>query len=218
LLFTERSTIILPVTEGDFILARTSDTRERLLQAALALISTRTYGGVGVEAICREASVKKGSFYHFFDSKADLAIQALENHWEHYRLHMQSAFSKDIAPLDRLYGYFDGVHRYNRDRHAENECVCGCPFFHLGDEIVGENEKILDTVHRILEGHFSFFRQAVLDAHETGDIAPGHDPEALARYVFAFFEGTLSLSRIHNDPAILLDLVPGTKQILGLSS
>lgn len=199
-------------------MARTSDAKERLLHAALELIWTQTYGAVGVEAICREAGVKKGSFYHFFDSKADLAIQALENHWENYLPEMRRGFSPDIAPLDRLFGYFDRVYRYNRERHSGGGCVCGCPYFHIGAEMVRDNEEILDTVHRILAGYFSFFRQAVLDAHEAGDLPTASDPEALARYVFAFFEGTLSLSRIHNDPTILLDLVPGTKEILSLSA
>jgi TetR/AcrR family transcriptional repressor of nem operon len=217
LIFTERSTIILPAAEGGLDVARTSDAKERLLHAALKLISTQTYGAVGVEAICREAGVKKGSFYHFFESKADLAVQALEDHWERYRSNMQQLFSEALPPLDRLFGYFDYVFRYNREHHAREGCVCGCPFFHVGDEIVGADEKILATVHRILAAHFSFFRQAVVEACETGALPGQSDPEALARYSFSFFEGTLALSRIHNDPNILLDLVPGTKSILGLA-
>lgn len=199
-------------------MARTSDAKERLLHAALSLIWTQTYGSVGVEAICREAGVKKGSFYHFFDSKADLAIQALENHWEHYLPEMRRAFSKDIAPLDRLFGYFDRVYRYNLERQSGGGCVCGCPYMHIGTEMVRDNEEILGTVHRILDGYCSFFRQAVRDAHEAGDLPCNSDPETLTRFIFEFFEGTLSLARIHNDPDILLDLTPGTKRILGLSA
>ncbi len=216
--FTERSTIIPFVTRGGLDVARTSDAKERLLHAALKLISTQTYGAVGVEAICREADVRKGSFYHFFDSKADLAIQALEDHWEHHLPEMQRAFSKDIAPLERLFGYFEHVHRYNRNRRDGGGCVCGCPYFQIGAEMARDNEGILETAHRMLANYTSFFHQAILDAREAGDLSPDSDPESLTRYVFEFFEGTLSSSRIHNDPDILLDLVPGTKRILGLST
>ena len=58
----------------------TSDARERLLTAAWELICAETYGAVGVEAICERAGAKKGSFCHFFASKADLAVQTMEEH------------------------------------------------------------------------------------------------------------------------------------------
>jgi hypothetical protein len=40
----------------------------------------------------------------------------------------------------------------------------------------------------------------------------------LARTIFALFEGTLVLARVHNDLAYLDDLIPGTKRILGVTT
>jgi TetR/AcrR family transcriptional regulator, transcriptional repressor for nem operon len=34
--------------------------------------------GTTVDAICEKAELTKGSFYHFFDSKEDLALAVLE--------------------------------------------------------------------------------------------------------------------------------------------
>jgi len=48
------------------------DTYDRILLAARELIHARSYAEVGVAAICDQAQVKKGSFYHFFPSKQAL--------------------------------------------------------------------------------------------------------------------------------------------------
>jgi len=59
-------------------MGRTSDTRERLLEAAIDLLWASSFGAVSVDQICEGAGVKKGSFYHFFESKIDLAIAAYD--------------------------------------------------------------------------------------------------------------------------------------------
>jgi TetR/AcrR family transcriptional repressor of nem operon len=179
---------------------RTSDARERLLEAAWELIGARTYGAVGVEAICESAGVRKGSFYHFFESKADLAIRSLEDHWQRYLPGLRRTFSPETPPIDRLLGYFDELVRHHRERSAEGKPVCGCPYLHVGSEMAQDNREIL--------------RQSRREACDQGSVEG--DPETLARYVFAFHEGVLALARVHDDPECLEDLIPGTRRILGL--
>jgi len=53
------------------------DTKQRLLDTAQRLFYARSYEDVGVQEICQEAGVKKGSFYHFFPSKRDLTLAIL---------------------------------------------------------------------------------------------------------------------------------------------
>ena len=54
------------------------DTKQRLLDTAQKLFYARSYEDVGVQEICQEAGVKKGSFYHFFPSKRDLTLAILD--------------------------------------------------------------------------------------------------------------------------------------------
>lgn len=62
-----------------------NSTRERLVEAAIDLLHVHAYPAVGVQAICESAGVRKGSFYHFFGSKEDLAITAVDEAWARYR-------------------------------------------------------------------------------------------------------------------------------------
>ncbi len=52
--------------------------RERLLAGAKQLFLARGYAGTTVDAICEKAELTKGSFYHFFDSKEELALAVLD--------------------------------------------------------------------------------------------------------------------------------------------
>ncbi len=77
---------------------RTADSRTRLLEAMLGAIWERSYGAASVDAICERADVRKGSFYHFFKSKAALAMAAMEHLWER---HSQPASTRFFPQSDR---------------------------------------------------------------------------------------------------------------------
>src|SRR3954465_14452881 len=84
-------------------MGRTSDANERLMNAALDLIWEESYGAVTIDDICKRAEVKKGSFYYFFKSKAELAIAALERMWrDDWKPAMDVRFSPSVEPLVRL--------------------------------------------------------------------------------------------------------------------
>ena len=56
------------------------ESKTKLLDAALQVIRAKGYASTTVDDICRQASVTKGSFFHHFKSKDELALAAVE-HW-----------------------------------------------------------------------------------------------------------------------------------------
>src|SRR5207249_8191605 len=102
-------------------MGRVSDAKERLMEAVLELIWTSSYGSTTIDQICDKAGVKKGSFYYFFDSKAELAETAIDEEWVHHRQELDSVFSPTIPPLDRLRQYCSLMHRFQ----AEIKAKCG---------------------------------------------------------------------------------------------
>src|SRR5436309_200261 len=99
---------------------RTSDAKERLMDAATKLVWTSSYGGTSVDAICERAGVRKGSFYYFFKSKSELAVAALEADWRKRKGPYDAAFSPTVPPLQRLLNYFDLV--YESQAAMQKEC------------------------------------------------------------------------------------------------
>src|SRR5580658_2647284 len=98
---------------------KTSNTREKLLEVAFGLIWDSSCGSVSVEDICQRAGVNKGSFYHFFPTKSDLAIEAHRDRWEAVRPLYEEIFAPEVAPLDRLDRWCDHILAVQREKAAE---------------------------------------------------------------------------------------------------
>lgn len=193
---------------------RTKDTRERLLAAALDLIWTNSYGAVGVEQICERAGVHKGSFYHFFPSKADLTLSAWEEHWQGLQPLFEEVFSPAVPPLERLRRWCSEVYRVQREKHAEYGFVCGCPFANLGNELGTQDARLRAKADECMAHGRQYLERAVSEAQERGEIAAG-DPYQLAETVHACALGLLVTARVQNNPEVLRDLAPAVFRLLG---
>src|SRR5438093_8673812 len=186
-------------------MGRVSDAKARLMEAVLGLIWTGSYGSTTIDQICEKAGVKKGSFYYFFDSKADLAVTALDAEFKKKRAEMDSLFSPTVPPLERIRNYCEFAYRNQVKIKKECGCVLGCPLFTLGSEVSTQEQKLRSKIEEILEHHGRYFESAIRDAHSAGLIhAP--DVPAKPRMIRAYYEGLLTQSRIQNDVEILRDM------------
>jgi TetR/AcrR family transcriptional repressor of nem operon len=198
-------------------MGRVSDARERLLTAALELIWEQSYHSVGVDAICKRAGVHKGTFYHFFSSKAELSAAAIQQHWLEYKPLLDSIFSPTVAPLERLDAYFSKVYEFQCNCKRTSGFVCGCPYFDLGLEAATLDKEILDRVCNVIDHYFQYFASAIRDAEAQKTVTVAN-ADTSARRLLNYFEGTLMNARIHNDPELLRDLSAGARQLLGVHS
>jgi TetR/AcrR family transcriptional regulator, transcriptional repressor for nem operon len=179
-------------------MGRVSNAKERLLQAAIELTWHRSYGTVGVDAICERAGVRKGSFYHFFRTKEDLLVQALETYWQSRKPTYDQLFSPSLPPLDRLRGYFAALEERQRELHRMHGQVLGCFLACLGGECSATSPLIAAKAREILTTHVRYLESALRDAQAEGQARSGN-PRALAESLFAYVEGALGQARIHND-------------------
>ena len=53
--------------------------KQKLLDAAFALIRERGFSATTVDALCERAGVTKGAFFHHFKSKDELGVAAAEH-------------------------------------------------------------------------------------------------------------------------------------------
>src|SRR3974390_2725493 len=85
-----------------------SESKMRILDAALRVIRTKGYAATRVVDICSAAGLTKGGFFHHFKSKEELAISAVEYFSEKAeRLYADAAYRKLSDPLERLLGYVE---------------------------------------------------------------------------------------------------------------
>jgi TetR/AcrR family transcriptional repressor of nem operon len=196
-------------------MGRVSDAKQKLMDAILELIWAGSYGNTTIDQICEKAGVKKGSFYYFFDSKAELAADAFDANWQVRRGELDTIFSPTVAPLERLQKYCDYSYRFQKEIKARFGMVLGCPLFALGAEVCTQEDVLRRKIQEILEYKRKYLESAIRDAHASGVIcAP--DPACKARMILAYYEGLLTQARIHNDVECLRDTAQGIFALLGV--
>jgi TetR/AcrR family transcriptional repressor of nem operon len=196
---------------------RISDAKLRLMEAARTLIWENSYGSISVDAICHRADVRKGSFYHFFESKSALAAEALEADWLGRRALLDEMFSPQSPPLDRLRRYLDYVFDRQAAAHAKCGCVLGCPILSIGCEVSTQDPVIRMKVRDILARQLRYFETAIRDADAEGSIhAP--NPRVKARSMYALIQGALTQARILDDLEIVKDARLGVFDLLGINA
>lgn len=186
-------------------MGRTSNADERLMTAALDLMWEESYGAVSIDDICSRAAVKKGSFYYFYDSKAALAVAALERMSQAQKLIWDEQFSPTTPPLDRIRARCEFTYKKQVELKAKHGKVLGCPLCSVGSEICNQDEQIRDKIREICTRNMKYWESAIRDAQTEGLIAPG-DAAAKARCVFAYYEGLITQARIYNDAELLRNL------------
>jgi TetR/AcrR family transcriptional regulator, transcriptional repressor for nem operon len=187
-------------------MGRTSDADQRLMDAALALMWEESYGSVTIDHICQRADVKKGSFYYFFKSKAELAVAALEKLWkDEWKPMLDACFSPSVDPLVRLRNYFEGIYTHQVEAKQRTGKVLGCPVCTVGSEVSTQEVDVSATIRDIMSRKRRYYQSAIRDAVAQGVIEPC-DPVEESLALFALLEGLVSQSRIMNDPEVLRNL------------
>ncbi len=190
------------------------NTREKLLEVAFNLIWDSSYGSVSVDDICRQAGANKGSFYHFFPSKAALALEAYEEQWNRVRPEFERIFSRNLAPLSRIAGWCALVRRIQAEKAAEYGKVCGCAYSSLATELATQDEEIRSRSEKLMSLPRKYLEEAIADAIEAGD-ATVKEPGPAANRAYAVCLGMLVEARVQNSLSVLEDLEPAVMEIIG---
>ena len=102
-----------------------STTRGKLISATVELMLKSGYHAVSVDDICTRANVKKGSFYHFFDSKTELTLQAMDYRYQESKIICDDIFSHSFSPEERFRNFFAYIYKIQKDLYGKLGHVCG---------------------------------------------------------------------------------------------
>jgi TetR/AcrR family transcriptional repressor of nem operon len=187
-------------------MGRTSDARARLIEAMAQLVHARGYVDVSVDEVCRAAGVQKGSFYYFFASKRELALAALDRHWEKGGSFFGSAFSPDLPPLERIAKLFSlAADASLRAKTAKGQML-GCPFGNIAAETSSTEPALARRADEAFCGIAAMLRGALEEAAARGELPAATNLDEAADALVAYFEGVLLLAKTRNDPDLIRSL------------
>lgn len=174
-------------------------TRQHLLETGMALLLERGYAALGVQAVLERTGVPKGSFYHYFASKQDFALQAVEMYMQAVHEGLDVCLEdRSQPPLERVRGFFE----LSEAKYRE-EGYLGCLLGGLGQELSGTSDVFRDRIQACLAEIAERIAEQLEEARERGDIAPDRDARATADMIIDCWEGAALRSRLLRDPAPL---------------
>ncbi len=182
----------------------THQSKTKLLDAALRVIRTRGYAGTTVDDICHAAGVTKGSFFHHFKGKEDLAIRAADYWGEMTVAFFEGApYHVHNDPLDRVLGYIDFRKSILQGTLPEFTCLVGT----MVQETFETAPAIRDACERSISGHAAKLAIDIEEAMKVHNIKADWTAESLALHTQAVLQGAFILAKAQGTAAVAADSV-----------
>jgi AcrR family transcriptional regulator len=186
-----------------------SEARERLLDAAEALIYAGGIHATGVDAIVREAGAARKSFYTWFESKDALVTAALARRHERWmRWFVDGTQKRGGSPEARLVGMFDVLREW-----FASEDFHGCAFLNASGELASPDDPARVVAREHKAGVLAFVREQC-DALATARGIDRRHAARLARQWLILIDGAIGVALVSGEPDAALDARAAAKQLL----
>jgi AcrR family transcriptional regulator len=167
-----------------------SETRERIVMAAMELFWEKGYGSTSISDILKKAAANSGSLYHFFPAKQDVLTAVLDTYYHGIRPMLLDPVWEGVDdPIERIYVLLG---RY-RQFLIDTDYFYGCPIGSLALEIHEPDP----AVRELLVANFSAWTDAIKEclAAAPERLPPDIDRKALAQFVLTTMEGAVMQAR-----------------------
>lgn len=168
------------------------NSRDKLLDAALHVIRSKGYVATTVDDLCHAAGVTKGSFFHHFKSKEDLALAAVD-HWNVMTggLFASAPFQAPADPRDRVLGYIDFRAEILQGELPDFTCLLGT----MVQETFETHPRIRDACNAGIASHAHTVAVDIAAAKAIYAPDANWDPETVALYTQAVIQGAFILAK-----------------------
>jgi len=168
------------------------ETKRRLLEAALEMLLRHGYAGLGVQDLLDRTGIPKGSFYHHFESKQDMALQAVDQYTAIGHALLDRCLAPDGRPaLDRVRTFFEQLGEF-----YGTQGYLGCLLGALGQELAGTDEIFRARIEQCMASLAERIAECLEEARRGGELPADTDPRQLADVLLNAWEGAALRSRL----------------------
>jgi len=187
------------------------ESKVRLLDASLHVIRAKGYSATRIEDICEEAGLTKGSFFHHFKSKEELALAAAG----HFSAMADATFAKapyqsEPDPLDRLLGYVDFRIAILQGALPDFTCLLGT----MVQETYDTHPEIRAACELHMSSHSAAVAKIIAEARRRYAPDAPWSPESLALYIQAVIQGAFILAKVKQGPRVAAECLQHLRRYL----
>ena len=173
--------------------------KTKILDAALHVIRAKGYEATRIEDVCEAAGLTKGSFFHHFKSKEDLALAAVE-YWEEMTgaFFASAPYHQPADPLDRVLAYVDFRKSILQGGLPDFTCLAGT----MVQETYDTHPAIREACNRSIGDHAATLVPDIEEAMRQHGVHGDWTAESLALYTQAAIQGAFILAKAKHEPQI----------------
>ncbi len=176
--------------------SETINHREALLDAAQGLILSKGFPATRVDEVCKAARVTKGSFYHHFESKDDLAAALIDHYFTGLTEALGGGSWQAIAdPVDRVMAFFDHTMKVVRGPLLKQGCLLGSFALDLSETHPNIRADVEDRFDHLVAVIEPSLRSALMQQGKSGSVSAG----AIARQFVSVHQGSIVLAKAYGD-------------------
>jgi TetR/AcrR family transcriptional regulator, transcriptional repressor for nem operon len=178
--------------------------KTKLLDAALHVIRARGYTATTVDEICKVAGVSKGSFFHHFKSKEELALEATQ-HWNEMTgaLFATAPYQQVRDPRERLLAYIDFRAELTDGDLANITCLLGT----MVQETYDSHPAIRNACRAGIEAHAQTLIPTIEEAKARYAPTATWDAESLALYTQVAIQGAFVIAKAQGKSAVAAQFI-----------
>ena len=176
------------------------ESKTKLLDAAMNVIRAKGYAASTIDDICHAAGVTKGSFFHHFKSKDELAVAAV-GHFSAMAegLFATAPYRQAQDPLDRLLGYVDFRAAILSGELPDYTCLLGT----LVQETYDTHPDIRAACDQGMSGHIAELTRDVEAAKKRHLPDAAWSAESLGYFIQSVLQGSFIFAKVKHDPEVI---------------
>lgn len=168
--------------------ASKQETRTALLDVGTELMMQKGYTNTGIQEILNTLGVPKGSFYHYFDSKENYAVEIIRHFHETYHARNAAILHNTAeTPLQRLRTYCET----NKANLSAQNCRKGCLIGNLSQEMSDQSEILRHELSIVMGAGRKLFADCIEEGQNSGEIKTTRTADAMAELFLSGWGGAV---------------------------
>ena len=177
----------------------THPTKQRLLDAGLAMLLEHGYNDLGIQALLEATAIPRGSFYHHFKDKEDFALRVVDEYMRQVHAGLDACLlDTGRPPLQRVRRFFELT-----QESYQKQGYMGCLLGGLGQELSGVSKVFRRRIATCFSVIAERLAVCLEQAKREGAVPADSDTRRMASLLVDCWEGAALRSRLQGNSAPL---------------